>query len=49
MTRGLSMILAAFVLASLIALALGARNLGTAFTFGQIALAVSVVYVMLRR
>jgi ABC-type methionine transport system permease subunit len=39
----------AFVLASALAGALGAANLGTALAFGQIAFAGSVVYVMLRR
>ncbi len=42
-------IIAAFVLASAIAGALGASNLGTALAFGQIAVAISVVYVMLKR
>ncbi len=45
----LLMILAAFVLASALAGALGAANLGTALSFGQIALALAVVYVMLKR
>jgi hypothetical protein len=49
MARDLLLILAAFVLASALAGALGAANLGTALAFGQIALAVMVVYVMLRR
>jgi hypothetical protein len=49
MMRDLLMIAAAFVLASALAGALGAANLGTALTFGQIALAACVVYVMLRR
>jgi hypothetical protein len=39
----------AFVLASAIAGALGSPNLGTALAFGQIAFALSVVYVLLRR
>ena len=39
----------AFVLASGLAGALGAANLGTALAFGQIAFAASVVYVMLKR
>ncbi|HEY7934401.1 MAG TPA: hypothetical protein VID48_11315 [Solirubrobacteraceae bacterium] len=46
--RDLLMIFGAFVLASVAAWLLGAANLGTALTFGQIALAVSVVYVLLR-
>ena len=45
----LLMIVSAFVLASLLAEALGASNLGTALAFGQIALAGTVVYVLLRR
>ena len=40
---------ASFVLASALAGALGAANLGTALAFGQIAFAISVVYVMLKR
>lgn len=39
----------AFALASTLAGALGAANLGTALAFGQIGFAASVVYVMLRR
>jgi hypothetical protein len=49
MARDLLIIVGAFVLASAVAGALGAANLGTALAFGQIALAVSVVYVMLKR
>lgn len=49
MTRDLLMMIGAFVLASALAGALGATNLGTALAFGQIAFAVSVVYVMLER
>jgi hypothetical protein len=45
----LALILGAFVLASAVAGALGAINLGTALSFGQIALALAVVYVLLRR
>jgi hypothetical protein len=45
----LLLIVGAFVLASALAGALGAANLGTALSFGQIALAGPVVYVMLRR
>jgi hypothetical protein len=48
-TRDLLTIIGAFVLASALAGALGASNLGTALSFGQIAVALSVVYVMLRR
>lgn len=49
MTRDLMTMFGAFVLASALAAALGAINLGTALAFGQIAFALSVVYVMLRR
>jgi hypothetical protein len=45
----LLLIFGAFVLASALAGALGAANLGTALSFGQIAFALAVVYVMLRR
>jgi hypothetical protein len=47
--RNLLMIAGAFVLASAIAGALGAVNLGTALAFGQMALAATVVFVMLKR
>lgn len=47
--KDLLLIIGAFVLASALAGALGAVNLGTALAFGQIALAISVVYVLLRR
>ena len=43
------MIVGAFILASALAGALGAANLGTALSFGQIAIALAVVYVVLRR
>jgi hypothetical protein len=49
MIRDLATVVAAFVLASALAGALGAVNLGTALAFGQIAFAISVVYIMLRR
>jgi hypothetical protein len=45
----LTLILGSFVLASALAGALGAANLGTALAFGQIALAATTVYVILRR
>ena len=47
--RELLIVLCAFVFASALAEALGAVNLGTALTFGQIAFAASAVYVMARR
>jgi hypothetical protein len=45
----LAIMLGAFVLASALAGALGAVNLGTALAFGQIAFALAVVYVIVRR
>jgi hypothetical protein len=45
----LLLIFGAFVLASVLAGALGAANLGTALSFGQIGLALAVVYVLLKR
>jgi uncharacterized membrane protein (DUF485 family) len=47
--RDLLMMFSAFVLASALAGALGAVNLGTALAFGQIAFAICVVYVMIKR
>jgi hypothetical protein len=49
MARDLLVMFGAFVLASALAGALGAANLGTALAFGQIAFAAATVYVMLRR
>jgi hypothetical protein len=49
MAGDLLLIFGAFVLASALAGALGAANLGTALSFGQIGLALTVVYVLLRR
>jgi hypothetical protein len=49
MARDLLLIVGAFVIASVLAEALGATNLGTALAFGQIALAASTVYVILKR
>jgi ABC-type methionine transport system permease subunit len=49
MARDLLIMFGAFVLASALAGALGAPNLGTALSFGQIAFAASVVYVLLKR
>jgi hypothetical protein len=45
----LLLMLGAFVIASALAGALGAVNLGTALAFGQMAFAASVVYVLLKR
>jgi hypothetical protein len=47
--RDLVTAVGAFVLASALAGALGAANLGTALAFGQMAFAASVAYVILRR
>jgi hypothetical protein len=47
--RDLLTIVGAFVLASGLAGALGAPNLGTALAFGQMAFAASTVYVLLKR
>jgi len=49
MRRDLLTMVGAFVLASALAGALGAANLGTALAFGQMAFAASVVYAMLKR
>jgi hypothetical protein len=49
MRRDLLLILGAFVLASALAGTLGASNLGTALAFGQMALAATTVYVLLKR
>jgi hypothetical protein len=49
MARDLLMIVSAFVVASVLADALGATNLGTALAFGQVALAATTVYVILKR
>lgn len=45
----LAIVLGAFVVVTLVTEALGAANLGTALTFGQIAFAAALVFVMLRR
>ncbi len=45
----LALIVGAFVAATLVAWLAGAANLGTAMSFGQIALALAAVYVVLRR
>jgi hypothetical protein len=49
MAREILMLVGAFVLASALAGALGAANLGTALAFGQMAFAACTVYVLLRR
>jgi hypothetical protein len=45
----LLLLFAAFVLATALALLFGAKNLGTALTFGQIAFAGTLVWVLLKR
>jgi uncharacterized membrane protein (DUF485 family) len=47
--RDLLTMFGAFVLAAALAGALGAIDLGTALAFGQIAFAITTVYVILRR
>jgi hypothetical protein len=49
MRTSLVIMLGAFLGATLIAELLGATNLGTAMTFGQIAFAGALVYVLLKR
>lgn len=49
MARDLLTMIGAFAAASAIAGALGAPNLGTALAFGQMAFAVCVVYVLVKR
>ena len=49
MIRDLLIVVVAFVLASALAGALGAPNLGTALAFGQMAFAASTVFVLLKR
>jgi hypothetical protein len=49
MIRDLLTIAGAFVIASALAGALGAVNLGTALAFGQMACAATVVFLMLKR
>jgi hypothetical protein len=49
MARNLLIVLGAFVVASALAGALGAVDLGTALAFGQIGFAMSLVYVLLKR
>jgi ABC-type methionine transport system permease subunit len=49
MARDLLTLVGAFVIASALAGALGATNLGTALAFGQMAFAATVVYLVLKR
>ena len=48
MARDLAVVLGAFAAVSALALALGAPNLGTALTFGQIAFVVALTAVIAR-
>jgi hypothetical protein len=45
----LAIVLGAFVLASALAGAFGAANLGTALSFGQIGFVLALVYVLVKR
>lgn len=47
--RDLLIVFGAFALVSALAGLLGAANLGTALSFGQIAFAASAVYVLIKR
>jgi uncharacterized membrane protein (DUF485 family) len=49
MRIGLALMLAAFALGTLVAELFGAVNLGTALSFGQLAFAATVVWVIVRR
>jgi hypothetical protein len=49
MRTDLGLILGAFLVATLLAVALGAPNTGQAFTFGMLALTATTVGVILRR
>lgn len=49
MKKDLGLVLGAFVGATLVAELLGATNLGTALTFGQLAFALTLVWVLVRR
>lgn len=49
MRRDLATVAGAFIVGSLLALLFGASSLGVALTFGQIAFAGALVWVMLRR
>jgi hypothetical protein len=49
MLRDLAILVGAFAAATAIAAALGAANFGTALSFGQIAFALALAWVLLRR
>jgi hypothetical protein len=48
-TRDLLALLTTFVVVTALAAALGAANFGTALTFGQIAFAAALVFVLVKR
>ena len=48
-TRDVSIVVGAFVAVSALAELLGAANLGTALSFGQIGFALALVYLLLKR
>jgi hypothetical protein len=47
--RDLLVLVAVFALATAVAELLGAKNFGTALTFGQIAFAATLVWILLKR
>jgi hypothetical protein len=47
--RNILIVLGVFVVATALAALLGAANFGTALTFGQIAFAIALLWVLLRR
>ena len=49
MIRELALMLGAFVARTLVAVALGAANTGTALTFGQLAIAATAVWIIVRK
>ena len=49
MARDLGIVIGAFAAATALASALGAPNLGTAATFGQIAFAAATLFVIVKR
>jgi hypothetical protein len=49
MLRDLAILVGAFAAGSALAAALGAANFGTALSFGQIAFALALLWVLLRR
>lgn len=49
MKRDLLILLLVFAIVTAIAAALGAANFGTALTFGQIAFAAALVWILLKR